>query len=525
MNCNANSKGVERALGGLACLAIVSLLAIAATAAAETGTRQAKIVVRGAERSAPVTPYIFDGDLRDLPRPVNWKPGDPVKEIPRRAYLRPGAYVPRDYETGRDTLMDLQQDAQSFATEAFSDLTRNFPGQGYSGVNPPDTVGEAGPNHYIQMINDSSGTRVAIYDKATPTPNLVTTFILDTLGADLCDSGYGDPIVLYDRYSERWMLSEFSRTGNNMCVYISQTDDPVSGGWYFYGFEATYFPDYPKYAIWPTDANGGQGSIIVTSNESGPPAGYAMDRGAMLVGDPATLQRVTFPELPGFSFQTTTPADPDGVNAPPATAPVIIMRHRDTENHDGPAAPGDLLEMWTFDVDWVNAANTTLTQEPSIDVAEFDSDLCGLTAFYCFPQPGTSTTLDPLREVIMWRLQYMNYGEHEALSATSSPTSMARTTEDCAGSSCAAAAAGPGPCTRKAPTPSTAITAGWAPAPWTSRATSPSPTTSPRHRPTPACATRAGRSTIRSGSWASRRPASTPARHRTRATATATTPR
>ena len=91
------------------------------------------------------------------------------------------------------------------------------------------------------------------------------------------------------------------------------------------------------------------------------------------------------------------------------------MRQRDTEVHSGPAAPADIIEMWHYDVDWVNTANTTLTQLVSIDVAEFESDLCGLTAFACFPQPGTSTTLDPLREVVMNRLQYLNFADHEAL--------------------------------------------------------------------------------------------------------------
>jgi len=71
--------------------------------------------------------------------------------------------------------------------------------------------------------------------------------------------------------------------------------------------------------------------------------------------------------------------------------------------------------MWSFDVDWTNSANTSLITEPSIDVAEFDSDLCGLTSFSCFPQPGSGTTLDPLREVIMNRLQYMNHADRETL--------------------------------------------------------------------------------------------------------------
>ena len=71
--------------------------------------------------------------------------------------------------------------------------------------------------------------------------------------------------------------------------------------------------------------------------------------------------------------------------------------------------------MWRLDVDWQNTSNTSITQIPSIDVADFESDLCGLVAFACFPQPGTGTTLDPLREVIMNRLQYMNHDDYETL--------------------------------------------------------------------------------------------------------------
>jgi hypothetical protein len=41
--------------------------------------------------SAPVTPFVFSGDVRDLPDPVQWKPGDPIKEIPRRFFPPPGS--------------------------------------------------------------------------------------------------------------------------------------------------------------------------------------------------------------------------------------------------------------------------------------------------------------------------------------------------------------------------------------------------------------------------------------------------
>jgi len=365
------------------------------------------------EFSAPVTPYVFDGDVRDLPRPKKWQPGDPVKEIPRRGYIRPGAKVPDYYEPGIDPLLQVQQNASMTRATNFTSPNRNFAGQGYSGVNPPDTVGEVGPNHYIQMINDSAGSSVVIYDKAEPTPNEVASFMLDSLGSGNCASGHGDPIVLYDRLAGRWMLQEFAVSGNWLCVYISQTSDPVSGGWYNYNYNTPDFPDYPKYGVWPTDANGGMGSYIVTSNES-ESTGYALDRGAMLTGSASTFQRVVIGDLSGFNFQTATPADLDGPEPPPTYAPAIIMRHRDTENHGGTAV-GDLLEYWSFDVDWIEPLNTTFTEETAIDIAEIDSDLCGLTAFYCFPQPDSSTTLDPLREVIMWRLQYMNHGDHETL--------------------------------------------------------------------------------------------------------------
>ncbi len=366
-------------------------------------------------QSAPVTPHRFDGNVRDLPAPRRWRPGDPVREIPRRAYPRPSQSKYDDNAShGPDPLLGLQRTVHvSESARAFDVPDRNFNGQGFSGVNPPDTVGDVGPNHYVQMINASGGATVRIYDKALPTPNVLADFTLDSLGSGSCSGGLGDPIVLYDRFADRWMLSEFSSSGNNLCMYVSQTDDPT-GSYFAYQFTAPSFPDYPKYGVWPTDENGGSGSYIVTTNEAGLGV-YAMDRGAMLAGTAATFQRFSIADLPGFAFNAVTPADLDGPEVPPVGAPAVIMRQRDSEPHGGPSAPDDVLEMWHFDVDWVVPSDSTLAQQPDIVVAEFDSALCGLTAFACFPQPGTGTTLDPLREVIMNRLQYFNFSDHESL--------------------------------------------------------------------------------------------------------------
>jgi hypothetical protein len=92
-------------------------------------------------------------------------------------------------------------------------------------------------------------------------------------------------------------MSEFipRASGNRLCVYISQTNDPVAGGWFLYGFITPNFPDYPKYAVWPD-------AYYVSTNEANP-AAYALDRTNMLAGLPATSQRFTAPDLAGFGFR------------------------------------------------------------------------------------------------------------------------------------------------------------------------------------------------------------------------------
>jgi hypothetical protein len=387
---------------------LVLLAAPGLVAAADERSDTARLQARKGQHAAPVTPFVIDVDLRDLPAPPAWRPGDPTREIPRRRYAAPGTVLPAPLELP-DPLVELQaaytptrRDPQSVTIQ-----TRNFAGISFTGASPPDTVGDVGPNHVIQATN-GGGSLIRIWDKGEPTPAQLASFQLDSLGTGACANGRGDPIVIYDRPADRWVLLEFSGSGNDLCVYVSQTPDPVSGGWYAYSFVPPSFPDYPKLAVWPTDANGGAGSYVVTANAD--VAVYAMERGPMLSGEAAGFQLFNLPGLPGFAFEAVTPADIDGPDLPPATAPAVVMRHRDTEVHGG-EADGDLLEMWAFDVDWADPGNSSITEIPAIDVADFSSDLCGLTSFSCFPQPFSATLLDPLREVIMHRLQYMNHDD------------------------------------------------------------------------------------------------------------------
>ena len=382
-------------------MAILAALLLAAPAAAQDGRR---VIARGAESYGPVTP-IRTVALRELAQVEAWKPGDPIKEVPRRFFPLPDG---KQFTPGQglpDPLLDRQLGRS--AERAPSIITGlNFDGQGFTGATPPDTVGDVGPDHYVQAVNAS---QIAIYDKTGAMLPGYPVSLESLAPAPPCTNGSGDPIVLYDWLADRWLLQEFTG-GGTLCIYISATADPT-GSYNFYSFVPPIFPDSPHYGVWPD-------AYYAATNESDsaePP--YAFDRLAMLAGDPATMQRLTVvPSVSGYGFQTLTPADHDGDAPPPAGAPGIFMRHNDDEAHSGSPEPAtDFLEMWEMDVDFANPGNTTVTSLPDVLITDFNSWMINYTTFFSTPQPGSSNLLDAIREVILQRLVYRNFGSHETL--------------------------------------------------------------------------------------------------------------
>lgn len=279
-------------------------------------------------------------------------------------------------------------------------LGQNYNGQGYTSVNPSDPNMDVGPNHVIQMINAGSGARFQVWNKAGVSlsgPNQFDTFFG-------FPGGLGDPIVLYDQLADRWLMSEFAASSNTFLVAISTTPDPL-GTWYMYTFNTPQFPDYPKYSVWPT-------AYFVTTNES-TPAIYALDRNRMLAGLSATMQRFSTPSYPTIGFQATTPVGVEGPTAPPVGSPGMFMRMAD----DAWSAmiPNDRLEIYTMAVDFITPANTVFAGPTFLNTQPFDTELNGYVAFAAFPQPGSGIKLDPLREVLMYQIQYRNFGTHESI--------------------------------------------------------------------------------------------------------------
>ncbi len=345
-----------------------------------------------------VTPPLKDIPVDNPPMGPNYRKENRGEQTRPVIPLHP-AINPNALPAGKDPALQLNYNDGTNAASRTATIGSQFAGLGFTNVNPSDNNLASGPNHVVQMINNSSSSFVRIWNKAGAV--LVNQQLLSTITGV---TGGGDPVVLYDQIADRWLLSEFGNGTNRIYIAVSQTADPA-GGYFVYTFTTPQFPDYFKLGTWP-------GSYIITSNESAP-AVYAIDRTRMLAGTAtATVQRFTIPSFPTIGFQAAAPVDISGSAVPPAGSPALIMRMADDAWTTGIS---DRLEIFSFNIDWVNTANTTLTGPLLLNTAAFSTNLCGFTTLSCIPQQGSTVRLDPLREVLMNKVSYRNFGTHEAI--------------------------------------------------------------------------------------------------------------
>lgn len=284
------------------------------------------------------------------------------------------------------------------ANRALATVGQNFAGvNNVNGYAPPDTDGDVGLTHYMQMVNAS----FQIWDKkGTSLYGPVNNSTLwDGFVGPWTGTNNGDPIVLYDEYSDRWIASQFALPNYPNgpfyeLIAVSETSDPT-GAWYQYAYEFTDMPDYPKFGVWP---DGYYFTINQFASGSLSWAGGGvciLDRSSMISGDPNA--QMLFFDL-GLSYGSLLPADADGPTAPPAGSPNYIVS----------LTPSSLL-LFEADVDWVTTANTTVSLVSSISVQSFSWS--GMT----INQPGTAQTLDQINRRLMYRLQYRNFGDYEVM--------------------------------------------------------------------------------------------------------------
>jgi len=375
----------------------------------------------GVQVGEPVTPVEINVDLRDLPTVQAWQPGDPIKEAQRRIYHPLDArapHAPPEWLTAPDRLSDLQSSFDLMRNTSITPAASRISINNLStGVSPGDPVVEVNANYILYGINGSSGTSFTVYNKAGAKLSGPTTYKSLAPAGDPCATSVSDPIIHWDRLANRWFMLEMGGTSsaNRLCVYISKTDNPVSGGWWFYGFATPAVPDYPHCSVW-------HNAYVCTTNESSAGAKiYAFDRANMLNGATArAAQRfTTVAKLSGYGFQALTPATFMGsaANAPPANAPIVLARHNDDEAHAGTGAntSADFIDLYALNLNWTTPASSSITMLPRITITEFNSWFRDYSSFATVPQPGSTSLLDPIREVILNSMVYRNFGAHESI--------------------------------------------------------------------------------------------------------------
>jgi hypothetical protein len=295
-------------------------------------------------------------------------------------------------------------------------------------VNPPDTNGEVGPNNFVEMIN----LVFAVYDKAG---NLLagpirSGSLWDGFPVANCALNAGDPVVLYDQFKDRWLLSQFTPSNSGPefwnCVAISTTSDPT-GTYYRYAFSTgPNFPDYPKYGNW-TD------SYVLTTREFGPTIEYgigvyALEKNKMTDGDPNARMVRFFIDgnIPGqlpLVGDGLLPADVDGKQKPKTDTAIPIIGTQDDDSDYG--ATFDAINIFDLYIKWRSTPIASLELNTQLPTAPFDSIFpCNLVTDPngrdCLPQPGITNTaqyLDILsyRQRPTFRLAYRNFKTYESL--------------------------------------------------------------------------------------------------------------
>jgi hypothetical protein len=315
------------------------------------------------------------------------------------------------------------QGGNGVVTNAMPDFGQNFEGVGnVNGVLPPDTQGDVGPNHYVQMINLS----FAVYSKTGqllmgPLPN---TALWQGFGG-VCETfNGGDPITMYDEAADRWFMSQLAYPGGaqgfHACIAVSATPDPT-GAYHRYDFlyDQTLLNDYPKFGIW-NDAYYMTANDFLNGATFAGAGVQAYERDKMLAGQPANVVTFHIGDSSGI-YGNLLPADAEGQAlgfSPPAGAPAPFIQFDDDA---WGFSPTDRLLMWDFHVDWGSPGSSTFgvgaSHAPNrfFETAPFDSNLCNY-ARSCIPQPGTSVGLDAFGDRLIYRLSYRNFGGSQGMA-------------------------------------------------------------------------------------------------------------
>jgi hypothetical protein len=357
------------------------------TGAAATTATPAGVTITAGQ---PVAPVSMDRDVRELPVVP------PKQYLPRRELAPPA--VPEKVDEGvRPPAAPVAPGLSMPAPlQSFAGLDHDTWGSGW----PPDTVGDVGLNHFVQAVN----TAIGIYNK---TGTQLAAFTFDTLfsgtGTVCDDTNQGDPTVVYDPQSARFIVADFAFTGTGTtppfyeCIAVSKTSDPVAGGWWLYAIRTDdaahpWLADYPKMGIWP-DGLYLTANMFDSTDTFREVRVWAFDRTDLQSGAPVDNVIV---DLNSTTYFSLLPSNYRGA-LPPAGRENLLVAESQTLF---------AFHLFKFHVVY-SGAGSTFTGPTNVSQTSYT------VAPTTVPTPVNA--LDTLRERLMMQAQYRNIGGTESL--------------------------------------------------------------------------------------------------------------
>ncbi|MDQ6656378.1 MAG: hypothetical protein M3Y80_11260, partial [Verrucomicrobiota bacterium] len=195
---------------GAGALALMGLGALSVPSAVAQGPSSKTASSKDQPSSGMISVTSYHNDispaLRDAPM-IPYK----GKEADREANENPK--IPHNHVSGPDgALEDRKISALALLAPSIPAPISNFDGIPFPGVvcncAPPDTNGAVGLTQYVQMVNEG----YQIFNKSTGTSILGPASINSLFAGfgGVCEAGSGDPVVLYDKLADRWIITQFA---------------------------------------------------------------------------------------------------------------------------------------------------------------------------------------------------------------------------------------------------------------------------------------------------------------------------
>lgn len=273
----------------------------------------------------------------------------------------------------------------------------------------PDVAASVGLTQYVQWADN----HIAVFDKSTGSiasgfPKLGNS-IWAGFGGPCETSNVGMQTVKYDQIAGKWLLSQIAFDNVNgpayQCLAVSTGED-ATGSYNRYAFQLDSMTSTAKLGVW-SDA------YYLALNLAGPPFEgtqiCALDRNKIIAGQASTMQCFNFMPSPiaQNNMQPSlffTPADLDGLVAPPAGSPGYFVALNPPQN----------LIITKFSVDFTNSANSKLTHL-ILPVGAYVNACNANLGNSCAIQPNTTNRLNVYSDRIMSRVAYRQFGNYGSM--------------------------------------------------------------------------------------------------------------